>query len=635
MKNIIKNFQRATLLFIGVVITGIWTSCDYGFELPEAGSVVDTSSPEAGFSYTLDPDDFTIVNFTDLSSESISYLWDFNGEGTSTEQDPTFTFTGGEGTYTVTLTSSDGLGVSSTVTQEVAVVPGPYQPVIVDYGFENDDTDGGPSSDSRDSWRNSDLGGVIQITSDPVASGEKGAKLPLGDERIGYQEFLVEAETSYSVNFVYTILTTPAGYVTVDILDASGGTITSQEDAASLVLGSATVNNQEDGDIYENASVAFNSGSSTMVAIYFYNGGSAEARLDDFSIDIVPDAPIPPSPSFSIVQSETNYLEYTFVNTSVNATDYTWDFGDEGTSTEQSPVHVYDVAGIYTVSVTALSSETGLTAEFVTSIDIQAFVTADFTFEADADNYQKFTFTDASIGAESLMWDFGNGFQSNATSPVYTYAEDGAYTVTLTATSVTGSTSVKTAQLAISAGAIIPVINGGNMDNSSTGWKPENCTGCSTSGFNGSSDGSWYDYAGVLGTEKTPGAKYTSSTSGGEFASSSTRYGYQEVEVTPNTVYILEYEYAIKSDDGTDPSGGRRVVAEILDGYFDDAAVAVTSTKLVSSSGYIAEGKFSDTVGTRVTAEFTSNASGEIAILLWAETPVDAWFDNIKIYPKD
>ena len=43
----------------------------------------------------------------------------------------------------------------------------------------------------------------------------------------------------------------------------------------------------------------------------------------------------PPSANFSAVESE-NFLVYTFSNTSKSATDYVWDFGDGGTSTDKN-----------------------------------------------------------------------------------------------------------------------------------------------------------------------------------------------------------------------------------------------------------------------------------------------------------
>ena len=48
-----------------------------------------------------------------------------------------------------------------------------------------------------------------------------------------------------------------------------------------------------------------------------------------------------------------NYLKVTFMNESVNADTYAWDFGDGNSSTDESPVHTYDEAGSFTVILTA------------------------------------------------------------------------------------------------------------------------------------------------------------------------------------------------------------------------------------------------------------------------------------------
>ena len=65
------------------------------------------------------------------------------------------------------------------------VVEGPFQPIILEAGFEDDTLPEG-GGDGRDSWRNSDLGGVIQITGSPVTFGDQGAKLPVpAGDRVG------------------------------------------------------------------------------------------------------------------------------------------------------------------------------------------------------------------------------------------------------------------------------------------------------------------------------------------------------------------------------------------------------------------------------------------------------------------
>lgn len=51
------------------------------------------------------------------------------------------------------------------------------------------------------------------------------------------------------------------------------------------------------------------------------------------------------------------------------------------------------------------------------------------------------SFTDASIGADSYSWDFGDGNTSTEASPTHTYDAAGTYTVELTVTNAGGSNS--------------------------------------------------------------------------------------------------------------------------------------------------------------------------------------------------
>ena len=181
------------------------------------------------------------------------------------------------------------------------------------------------------------------------------------------------------------------------------------------------------------------------------------------------------------------------------------------------------------------------------------------------------------------------------------------------------------------------IING-DFEDGQDFWKWGVFTDGETNPFGSSSDGSDFDIDGNDTGGKTRGAKWSSSQSGGELRSSSSRYAYQELLLTPNTNYILEYQYAIKDDSGDDPFGGRKVVGLILDGQYIDGADAVddiVSDNLGFHEGKIAEGKFSDTTndfGTLVSIPFTSNDSGEIAVMFYAVTPKDAYIDNVKVF---
>jgi len=458
--NKVKNIRGVFLLVFLITLY----SCDYEFELPQANSIADLTAPGANFSYAStsgDDDAWKTIAFSNLSTSATNYSWDFGNGDTSTDKDPMYTFQAGEGTYAVTLTASDANGVTGEKTIDVIVAQGPFQPIIIEPGFEDFQLEGG-TGDGRDSWRNSDLGGVIQITGSPVTFGEQGAKLPTpAGDRIGYQEIVVEADQNYDLSFWYTMKSgssDPRAIVSVLGVTDNGGTFADPATIAAGTIASVTVTDDSEPDVYLQQRLAFNSGTNTMVAIYFTNG-NVEARLDDFTIDIGQAGAVPPSVGFSSAQSEVDFLEYTFTNSSTGATSFEWDFGDGNTSTEESPTHVYADAAEYTVTLVA-TNDSNLSNELVQTIDILAPVTAAFTFQVDANDYRTYSFMDASEGAVMLLWEFGDGYQFTGMNPSHTYEQDGIYDVTLTAYSVTGNTNVTSEELVVSNSFIVQVLNG-------------------------------------------------------------------------------------------------------------------------------------------------------------------------------
>ena len=54
--------------------------------------------------------------------------------------------------------------------------------------------------------------------------------------------------------------------------------------------------------------------------------------------------------------SSVNGSTASFTNTSVNATSYSWDFGDNNTSNDPNPIHTYATDGTYTVTLQATNN---------------------------------------------------------------------------------------------------------------------------------------------------------------------------------------------------------------------------------------------------------------------------------------
>jgi len=118
-----------------------------------------------------------------------------------------------------------------------------------------------------------------------------------------------------------------------------------------------------------------------------------------------------------------------FINQSINADYYLWDFGDGDTSDVQNPNHTYQNEGDYIVNLIASGPFGSDTASEM--IHICEMATANFTY--DQDNWGNTSFNNHSQNALGYQWNFGDGSFSIVENPVYTYSEDGEYIVTLIA----------------------------------------------------------------------------------------------------------------------------------------------------------------------------------------------------------
>ena len=170
-----------------------------------------------------------------------------------------------------------------------------------------------------------------------------------------------------------------------------------------------------------------------------------------------------PVASFSYSPMEMIYADtmITFTDTSTDEDgtieSWSWDFGDDMTSTEQNPTHSYDTIGTYTVTLIVTDNDGNTSDPY--SMDVTVSVvppTAMFTYEPMMNitvNVTTIEFTDTSTMGDanitSWMWDFGDGTNSTEQNPTYMYNTTGNFTISLTVTDANGETDTYEATIEV------------------------------------------------------------------------------------------------------------------------------------------------------------------------------------------
>lgn len=123
-------------------------------------------------------------------------------------------------------------------------------------------------------------------------------------------------------------------------------------------------------------------------------------------------------------------LQVSFSDSSVNAANLSWDFGDGNSSTQASPTHTYQQPGYYFVCMTVQDICTSST--YCDTVEV-CLDTAKASFTHSANNLL-YNFTNTSAFADSYYWDFGDGNFSIQKNPVHIFQNFGTYRVCLTVT---------------------------------------------------------------------------------------------------------------------------------------------------------------------------------------------------------
>ena len=142
-----------------------------------------------------------------------------------------------------------------------------------------------------------------------------------------------------------------------------------------------------------------------LTGFYALNGCPATAYS---TLEVVP------NPVADFIPDDTDGcvpFDVCFTNTSVGATYYEWDFGDEQTDSTEEPCHTYTEPGTYTVTLKSTDLNGCFTDTAVFNIIVHELPVSGFqpTEEVYCGFLDPISFDNQSQGAADYEWTFGNG----------------------------------------------------------------------------------------------------------------------------------------------------------------------------------------------------------------------------------
>lgn len=157
----------------------------------------------------------------------------------------------------------------------------------------------------------------------------------------------------------------------------------------------------------------------------------------DSTVAIVPVRPSPIVNFFTedVCDRDTvNFENYSFTPGG-GVLNYIWSFGDNTTSGDENPFHIYSDAGDYSVQLIVSHSVSGCTDSLTRDLEVFPRVNPSFLFN-NVCLGAEMNFQNTSIlqsGNASYFWSFGDGGSSTKLNPEHFYTESGSYDVVLTA----------------------------------------------------------------------------------------------------------------------------------------------------------------------------------------------------------
>lgn len=372
-----------------------------------------------------------LINFDNqsLGLDSLSFIWSFGNGNNSTITNPQAAYIL-PGKYTVTLIAfNDSVADTLTLIDYITVYPKP----IVDFAtispnqgcfplkvkFENKSiSDAGIASSI---WTLGD--GNMSFVTNPIydynESGFYSISLKVSDnngcENSTFKNNYISVVEKPILDFITDksfACDTPALIKTINLSENQDIT------TFNWFFGDATTSTSvspehsyENSGIYDITLIGTNqySCSDTLIKEHIFNIGTLTAKFE----------------------LEKNIFckgeNITFYNSSINATNYSWSFGDGTTSNLLNPEHIYSNDGIYIVKLRISNTESCFD-EYIDTIKIES-VSANFITD---ENYScietlNVNFTNLSENSTQWEWHLGNGIVSFEQNPSNIYVLENGY----------------------------------------------------------------------------------------------------------------------------------------------------------------------------------------------------------------
>ncbi|MEM8907053.1 MAG: PKD domain-containing protein, partial [Bacteroidota bacterium] len=218
----------------------------------------------------------------------------------------------------------------------------------------------------------------------------------------------------------------------LNYVDASSGSI--EQWLWDFGDGNQTSGNQAINHQYEMADLY------TVQLITIFNNQCRDTTQQDIDVFAQPTA------DFSYVQSAPCTNNYDFTNLSSPSDFLEWDFGDGNTTTISNPNHTFNTTGSIPVRLIVSRNACQDTTTQIIEVPIFPDFAAELQFTTSACIPSTVAFTGNVSNADNILWDFGDGIQSNEANPFHTYVVANDYVVQLT---VTGNGCEKDTTIAI------------------------------------------------------------------------------------------------------------------------------------------------------------------------------------------